>query len=281
MTIAAGFHFDGGILLCADTQFTSSSKTSQSKIFQIPHHAATLVLVLAGRYMFARRAIERITETFQALPDDQLSRGNIQDAIERGLRDVFEKHVYVHPDWGKENSPDFSFVIGLYSPLDGHYLLATEETICAELPDHVCLGSGSYLGDYLSRMYKGKSCPLQDIVPLSIYVLQQVKSYDAGCGEKSEFVVLWDDGDVSPPIQDYDLTIGESYSDIFTKCVSGLFYAAAELADDVEQLRDKLHAEVETLVSNNEIRKSGKAKYDEMTKALHQRVREILGGKGL
>lgn len=184
------------------------------------------------------------------------------------------------PIGGRKILQDFAFVVGLYSPLDGHYLLATEETICAELPDHVCLGSGSYLGDYLSRMYKGKSCSLSEIVPLSIYVLQQVKSYDSACGEKSEFVVLWDDGDVSPPVRDYDVSVGEGYSDIFTKCITGLFYAAAELNEDTETLRDKLHAEMEILVRNNELRKEGKSKYDELTKALHARVSDFLNLQG-
>lgn len=278
MTIAAGFHFDLGILLCADTQYTGNAKSNQTKITKIRHHAATLVTVLAGRQMYAARGLELIRRGVTSLPENQLSRGKLQDIIEQSLRELFDKHIYTHPDWGKENAPDFSFVIGLYSPIDGHCLLATEETICAELPDRVCLGSGSYLGDYLSRMYRGKDCTLDDMVSLAIYILQQTKSYDSYCGGSSEFITLWDDGDTSQ-VNQYDVSIGESYSELFTKCVSNIFYAAADLNRSVDDLRDKLYAEVEPLVANQKIRKTEKTRYDELTKGLYERVRKILGEK--
>lgn len=55
MTIAAGFRFDDGVLLCADTQQTSSSKTNETKLFKIEHLGCSLILALTGRTRFAQR----------------------------------------------------------------------------------------------------------------------------------------------------------------------------------------------------------------------------------
>src|ERR1019366_6143111 len=82
LTIAAAFRFETGILLCADTQYTSGAKIEETKIFTIKYHAATAVLVLTGRATYAKRAVEQITNSMKSLPEDELSKSNIQDAIE-------------------------------------------------------------------------------------------------------------------------------------------------------------------------------------------------------
>lgn len=228
MTIAAGFCFGDGILLCADTQHTSSSKTHESKILQVRHSGAALVLVLAGRTRFAQRGYEKIKEQVQLLSAQNLGKRTIQDAIERALRQVFNDHVYSHPDWGKSDGPDFSFIIGGYSPIDGPFLLATEETVCIEMPSYACLGSGSYLGDYLCRIYRRDRASISEAVHLAIYILHQAKSYDANCGGESEFVVLRNDG-TSSPVKGFDVNLGEEYSVKFTRCVSLMFQALANV----------------------------------------------------
>jgi 20S proteasome alpha/beta subunit len=278
VTIAAGYRFDTGILLCADSQYTGAAKTNESKIFPIQHHAATVVLVLTGRSTFGRRAFERIRDGILTIPEDQVTRGRMQDAIEAALRDVFNNHIYTHPDWGRSNAPEVSFVIGLYSPIDGDFLFSTDETICAEMPDHVCLGSGSYLGDFLSRMYRGREQLFREVVDLAIYILQQTKSYDAYCGGNSEFIVLWDDGDISP-IQNLDVTLGEAYSQAFMQCVSSLFYSAANLEKTDDAVSRDMKRDIDTLVRNRETRKNIRDQYNEWMGLLHTRAGDILGGQ--
>ena len=273
MTIAAGYRFDTGILLCAVSQYTGAAKTNETKIFAIRQYAATVVLVLTGRSTFGRRAFERIRDGILAIPEDQLTRGKMQDAIEFALRDIFNNHIYTHPDWGRSNAPELSFVIGLYSPIDGDFLFSTDETICAEMPDHVCMGSGSYLGDFLSRMYKGRNQLFREVVDLAIYILQQTKSYDAYCGGNSEFIVLWDDGDISE-IQHLDVTLGETYSQAFMQCVSALFYSAANLEKSDDTVSQDMKRDIDTLVKNREIRRNTRDQYS----ALMDSLRSVLGG---
>jgi len=137
VTIAADFRFDLGILLCADTRWTGKAKTEATKIFTIKHHAATVVLALAGREAFAKRAVERIAENIRTLDQEKLTLSKLQDKIEAGLRDIYQ-HIYTHPDRKTPDSPEFAFVMGLYSPIDGHFLLMSDETITPIMPTHVC-----------------------------------------------------------------------------------------------------------------------------------------------
>jgi len=277
VTIAAGYRFDTGILLCADSPYTGAAKTNETKVFLVNHHAATVIFVLTGRSTFGKRAVERITGGIKAIPEDQLTRGRLQDAIETGLREIFNNHIYTHPDWGTHNAPELSFVIGLYSPIDGDFLLATEETICAEMTDHVCLGSGSYLGDFLSRMYKGRKQPFREVVDLAIYILQQAKSYDAYCGGNSEFIVLWDDGDTSP-IRNLDVTLGETYSQAFMQCIASLFYSAADLDKTDDAVSENMKRSIDTLVQNRGIRKNAKTQYEALMNSLYEKAGSIFGG---
>jgi hypothetical protein len=239
VTIAAGFRFENAILLCADTQYTSSTKTHETKIFPIKHGAATVILALTGRQIFAKRAIERIKEGIEAIPENELSKGKLQDAIEVALRYIYNNHVYTHPDWGTDDAPDFDFVIGLYSPIDGDFLMATDETLTAEMLDHVCLGSGAYLGDYLSQMYKGRSQEMQEVVSLAIYILQQAKSYDQDCGGSSEFIVLWDDGDTSS-IEEFDIAQKERFGEKFPRAIAPLFYVFSDLEKTDDEIQPKI-----------------------------------------
>jgi hypothetical protein len=258
VTIAAGFRFDCGMLLCADTQWTGKAKTEATKIFTIKHRAATVVLALTGREIFAKRAIEHITSNILTLEETQLTKNKMQDQVEKALRQIFSHNVYAHPDWGTNDAPNFSFVIGLYSPIDGSCLLASDETLTVEMPTNVCLGSGDYLGDYLSRMYVGRDQTINEVSALAIYILQQVKSYDVDCGGSSEFIALWDDGDTSE-IAQFDVFLGENFSTQFQKAITPLFYSFSNAESSDADLQKSIEVAGTQLRVWNEVRRVTKA----------------------
>jgi 20S proteasome alpha/beta subunit len=274
VTIAAGFRFNTGILLCADTRWTSKAKTETTKIFTISHHGATVILALTGREIFAKRAVGRITENIREIPENELSKNKMQDKIELALREVFNNHIYTHPDWGTNNAPGFDFVIGMYSPIDGDFLMASDETLTAVMAANVCLGSGTYLGDYLSRMYIGKNQTLSEVTALAIYVLQQVKSYDADCGGGSEFIVLWDDGTMSE-VGRLDIFLGENYSTVFQRAITPLFYAVSDPEKKDEEAQAGIDEAIKLLKAHRVIRATMK-KTGEQQAAL---MRELLKRK--
>jgi hypothetical protein len=246
MTIAAGLRFDRGILLCADTQYSAEQKTQETKTFQIDHHGARVVLALAGRSVYARRAVERIRQEITLLPATKLSKDDLQTSIERALLHIFTTHVYIHPDWGTDGAPDFQFVAGIFSPGEGTFLMETEETIAAMVNDKICVGSGGYLGDYLlNRMYLGPKQPLNDAIALATYILHEIKNHDLECGGKSEFIVLLDTGQISPLLS-RDITLNEDYASSFNEASTKTFYAVA----DVEKTDEEMH---EGLVKADEV----------------------------
>jgi 20S proteasome alpha/beta subunit len=229
VTIAAGFRFDKGILLCADTQYSAAQKTEQTKIFPVPCGDSKLIFALTGREAYARRAIERIEEQMQDIGTSELTKENLQNAIEQGLRIVFENHAYPSPDWGGPDSPNFQLVGALYSPIDGLFLLKTEEAIAFTVDDKVCVGSGGYLGDYLiKRLYSAPDRPLNDAVALATYVLYEAKGHDIHCGGASEFAILWDTGEISQ-VQPGKVALNEDYATSFDEFTKKIFYAVADL----------------------------------------------------
>jgi 20S proteasome alpha/beta subunit len=246
VTIAAGFRFDKGILLCADTQYSAGHKTEGTKIFPIPYGTARLVIALTGREAYARRAIEEIQRELQYVGVDELTKDNLQDAIEKALRTIFERNIFPHPHYGTFESPEFQFVIAMYSPIDGLSLLKSEEAVAFVIDDKICAGSGAYLGDYLNkRFYSAPNRPLNDAVALATYVLYEIKGHDIHCGGASEFAILWDTGEVSP-VQTAKVVLNEDYAASFDEFSKKIFYAVA----DLERTDDEIFA---TMAKTDEV----------------------------
>lgn len=239
MTIAAGFRFDSGILLCADTQYSAAHKTEGTKIFPISYGAARFIIALTGREAYARRAIEQIQRELQDVGIDELTKDNLQDAIERALLVIFEANVFPHPHYGTADSPEFQLVIAMYSPIDGLFLIKTEEGVAFTIDDKVCGGSGAYLGDYLNkRLYSAPNRPLNDAVALATYVLYEVKGHDIHCGGTSEFAILWNSGEASS-VQSAKIALNEDYAASFDEFSKKIFYDVADLEKTDDEI---LHA---------------------------------------
>lgn len=199
-----------------------------------------MVLALAGRSVYARRAMERIRQEITSLPTTKLSKDDLQTSIERALLNIFNTHVFIHPDWGTDDAPDFQFVIGIFSPGGGTFLMETEATIAVIVNDKICVGSGGYLGDYLlNRMYLRSKQSLNDAIALATYILHEVKTYDLECGGKSEFIVLLDTGQISP-LQSRDITLNEDYASSFNEASTKMFYAVADLEKTDEEMHEGL-----------------------------------------
>jgi hypothetical protein len=196
----------------------------------------------------------------------------LQDKIEAGLRDIYQ-HIYTHPDRKTPDSPEFAFVMGLYSPIDGHFLLMSDETITPIMPTHVCIGSGDYLGDYLARMYTGNDQGLSEVSALAIYILQQVKSYDQDCGGSSEFIVLWGDGDTSE-IAKFDVFIGENLSPAFQRAITPLFYAIADHEKTDDEVERAIDIGVKTLRYQRELRKIMKKTGDQQAALMKELLKK-------
>src|ERR1039458_9857238 len=67
MTIAAGFCFDGRIMLCADTKITAAIKTNESKLLSMVHKekCVTVFAISATDFDLAKAAVRECEDAIE------------------------------------------------------------------------------------------------------------------------------------------------------------------------------------------------------------------------
>jgi len=127
MTIAAGFNFDHGVLLCADTKHSGDMALYESKVAKKEYPSgAQSVCVFAGSSKYAHMAIRKVESALSALKRPSLSA--MEREIEKVLLQVHRDHIFKHPDRNSWTGPNIWLLIGLWSPVDGLCAYSTEET---------------------------------------------------------------------------------------------------------------------------------------------------------
>ncbi len=200
MTIAAGFKFSDGVLLCADTQITYQgiAKVSGTKIlpFEFKGNGSKVVFAFSGSVNYAKGGIKQCVRAISKL--SAVSREELENAICDSLNAYFQKLIYKHPHYQLVGGPDFSLVIGLWSPKDGLGLYETMDAVVTEVTEHdkfTITGMGGTLGRYLAGPMMGHSgYSMADISTISTHVLSEVMANVEGCGKGGEFVVLTKEG---------------------------------------------------------------------------------------
>jgi 20S proteasome alpha/beta subunit len=101
VTIAAGFRFADGVLLCADTQITYQgiAKVSGTKIlpFEFKSNGLKVVFSFSGNVSYAKRGIQQCVRKIAKLQAPNISREDVENAISDSLNDYFQKLIYKHP----------------------------------------------------------------------------------------------------------------------------------------------------------------------------------------
>jgi 20S proteasome alpha/beta subunit len=160
MTIAAGFNFEGGVVLCADTKHSASYKVDASKIFTERYdNGAVSAFVYAGNMRYCRMAIEKFESAIASLTQEQATLAMMRGMVEGALRAIHKEHVFVHPRF-RAQELSIRFVGSLWSPHGGLYNFSTDDTSIIRFRGYDCIGSGAYLGHYLIRSkYKMRPVP--------------------------------------------------------------------------------------------------------------------------
>jgi 20S proteasome alpha/beta subunit len=285
VTIAAGFKFDDGLVICADTQQTYSGvlKLNATKLVPInfAHNGRSQVIfAIAGSVRYARMAVQKIQAAIAGRTPEDMTLLGIFESIETELLAFHKAHIHPHPRYGMSGSPEFQLLIGAWSHIDGMGLFMTDDTAVNGVDDYACVGTGEYLAHYLAKpLYQSTDLELNEIVALATHILLNAKVYVDGCGGNSEFIVLHKDGQLSP-VKWFDISQGESYSQDFEQAMQLVFYAAADLKKSDDDLKAAIAALTSLLESGKAQRAQAKERRDKLIKALSGRIKGTSNATG-
>ena len=265
VTIAAGFNFNDGILLCADTKHTGSMALYKPKLFPSDYviggvSRAKSVFAIVGSDTYAKMAVTKCSEAISRLK--QWSLIDMATAIEKVLLQVHKNHVYPHPDRNMVGGPDFWLMVALWSSVDGLRSYKTTQTSIVPFDVYDCAGSGEYLGHYLLKpIYRDRYVDLERAVSIACTALQRIKAYDADCGGNSEFIKLTKSGELGN-IARFDISTGEKFAEEFYEQAEILFARLSSLYLPAEEVEDDLSTFRYVVSNAREGLKDEKARHD-------------------
>jgi 20S proteasome alpha/beta subunit len=193
MTIAAGFKFKDGILMCADTEQTQGElKFTESKLIcaeQQPSFSA--VFAIAGNVRYATMAVQEMIADLKAT--DVVTHEIAEQVIKHRLSKIYTELLYPHPKANYPDSPFFDLLIAVQAE-GASRLLACSESSVSEISTYECFGIGLTLAKYLIKPLYQQEMSKHNIEMLAARVLIHVKENVAYCGKDSEFRVLHNSG---------------------------------------------------------------------------------------
>ena len=207
MTIAAGFVCRDGVVLGADSQVTGSTiKFSRDKVWVLPTRDASQYVAMAGAgdvvlIRAVRDALAGSDRTSglrhlaEALslegPDRTNPLNRLSNRLQTELRTFYEQHIYPAPNWKKTRPLQFLLAV----QAGGRAALFEQSgPTLAQTTAHVCIGSGSDLGQYLQES-RAREWDLADGQRAMAYLLKQVKQYSPYCGGDSTILRVPHEGE--------------------------------------------------------------------------------------
>ena len=255
MTIAAGFRFSGGILLCADTEATYGPllKLSSSKIFPIDYGVENGILcfVIAGSVDYAVMAIEKIRARVWK---SDFSHTAVKEIIKSELLAIYNDHIYIHPHYSYGTAPTFNLLTVFWTLANYLSFWKSEETSVTNVKNYECIGAGAYLAKYLADPVYKHDSTREEIVSLTIEILRDAKDYVPSCGKNSDFLILDDDG-MFGYVSAWDISSQEDYGRIFNSALRSLWFRACDPSLSNKQIETEIVKFSQQLADAREDRK--------------------------
>jgi len=265
LTIAAGFRFSKGVLLCADSQFTAPGSTKQDgskiSIFDFilsEGQSSQLVVAFSGTVDYAKMAISHMVDALRNFNGASWSIVAVRSALEDVLVEFYKKHMYPHPQYSSGYGPSMEFLLGVRDSMAGRVaLFKTHETAIVDVPTFGTVGNGSLLADYLIPIsYKHPNMSSMDVSALAVHILHQTKRYVDGCGGSSVFLILHDDGTVRS-VDYVKVQMGEHFSEFYDHILRNIYLEANDGQTTDETLRESIEALYTMLVAHRDTVRRG------------------------
>jgi 20S proteasome alpha/beta subunit len=189
VTIALGFVYDAGVLLCADSQFTVGSvKMDGMKLGRVDGDWGTVVATFAGNVDFATAAFQRFECEVAEFSDDPVV------VLEKTLAKFYRTHVFHHPNY---DSGDYDYQILLAIKIRTEpetRLYVATDTVMRQTGAFCCIGAGEETASPMLRYLCSPERHEPDAIALASYVLSTVKRGVESCGGISVIHTLRHDG---------------------------------------------------------------------------------------
>lgn len=198
MTIAIGFRFNKGFLVCSDSMYTiGTMKTTGKKIFRATVGDERLVFGIAGSVPHGKMFIEKAVPRLATIPSTERTKKTMRVRLENALLHFYQKHMFPHPFFQREGGPDFSLIVGTWSPIDGLDCFVTSDTATTDINDWYPTGIGQDVARLAANaMFRHPNLSLSDALMVATYVLKETKDNVAFCGGPNQFAFLKEDGDM-------------------------------------------------------------------------------------
>jgi 20S proteasome alpha/beta subunit len=221
VTIAVGFRCFDGVVIATDSQYTLDiAKGRGQKIFPIPtngHYALTI-----GGAGASDQIKWTVAEIERSLAKEIGARRTTSEEIREVIEAVLQRSYAAHVDTAPEDERvwlEYGLLIGIWTAHERTILYKSARTIVTEVayPNHVGLGIGSYLTDFVLAALFDKSWKLyvDEAASVSAYIVTAAKDHVEGCGGDTFVRILDDEG--------HDVRVGpdevnnavEYYKDLF------------------------------------------------------------------
>lgn len=189
MTIAAGFYYQDGILLCADTEQTLGTlKFNRPKISTLICDRGTFGFAYAGHSHFAQSTVQKLTKRLNESADDTDS------IIGETLEEDYTRLVLNHPNVSFDPNLHYALLIAVCSADGRRDLYRTDQCSHTRVDGYDCIGVGEILAHYLIPRSFIPEMPESWMVYRAAFMLANVKETTAGCGGHSQFCLIRKDG---------------------------------------------------------------------------------------
>jgi 20S proteasome alpha/beta subunit len=188
MTIAAGFCYSGGVLVCADSQFTiGTSKVDGLKAGGFTASWGEVVAAFAGNATYASGLFhqwrrQKEYEDFKKSP---------VDALAARFYDHYQKHVHGHPEYKDKSAElDYAMFVGVRTGQQTPQLFIMDRGDIRDVGTFNCAGSGEEWARTVLRYLHSTSLSTDQAVCLASYILAHTKHRAQYVGGRSSILLL-------------------------------------------------------------------------------------------
>jgi 20S proteasome alpha/beta subunit len=198
VTIAAGFTYREGILLCADSEVTSTSKVLGQKIGHFS--GGDIAGAISGAVDFATASFQNLHRSIERECRTK-SYSGLLDCATNALTEFYERHV-LKRDADDRDDLTYTLLLVLREPRQQPRLHVTADTVLREVGTFRCMGSGEDFAEYLAKIHFRQSMTYEELVPLASLALLLAKQNAAGCGGPTMFLDIPNRGPVTGPVKE-------------------------------------------------------------------------------